>query len=342
MQTKIIEKYFFFSLLLITLVFSFLIFKPFLTVLAVGACFAIVLYPLFRWFQKRKFPNWLSAFIALLFFLILLCGPLFGIGFLVFKQSQSLYFSIVEGGNARAMIEMFNTNINNFLPFDINIVDKISDLASVVSSNLSKVFSSTIYTIFAIFLTFISIFYFLKDGDRWEKLIINLSPLSEKDNKKIVKKLVNTINGVVKGYLLIAIIQGTLMGIGISIFGIENSILWGVVASIGALIPTLGTGIVAIPIIIYLLATGDTPQAIGFTLWAVIIVGTIDNFLSPTMIGSRINIHPLLILFSILGAIALMGPVGILIGPITLSFLYALVSIYREEYQENKINKDAE
>ncbi len=342
METKTLERYFFFSLLLITIVFSFLIFRPFLTVLAVGASFAIVLYPLFLLFKKRNFPNWLSAFITLIFFLVLLCGPLVGIGFLLFTETQGIYTSLTEGGNAKTVVETLNTNLNNLLPFEINIVDRIYDLARMLSSNLAKIFSSTVYTVFAFFLTFISIFYFLKDGEKWKKLIMNISPLSEKDNKKILQKLISTINGVVKGYLLIAIIQGTLMGVGLSIFGVPNSILWGVIAAIGALIPTLGTGIVAIPIIIYLITEGQVPQAIGFSIWAVVLVGTIDNLLSPSLIGNKINIHPLLILFSILGALSLLGPVGILIGPITISFLYALVSIYREEYQENKIQKNVE
>jgi predicted PurR-regulated permease PerM len=75
------------------------------------------------------------------------------------------------------------------------------------------------------------------------------------------------------------------------------------------------------------------PGAIGMTVWAMLIVGMIDNLLSPFVIGNRMDIPPLLIMFAVLGGIALMGPIGILVGPLAVSLLYSLVSIYRESFQ---------
>jgi predicted PurR-regulated permease PerM len=74
-----------------------------------------------------------------------------------------------------------------------------------------------------------------------------------------------------------------------------------------------------------------TGAAIGFSLWALTLVGTIDNFLNPYLVGKKIDIHPLLVLFSVLGGVALMGPIGILIGPLAISFMYALASVYKTE-----------
>ena len=99
MQTKIIERYFFFGLLLAVLIFTFFIFKPFWVVLVLGASFAIVLYPLYDWLKKRKFPSWLSSLLVVLFFVILICGPLLGIGIIVFNQSQNAYQAITANGN---------------------------------------------------------------------------------------------------------------------------------------------------------------------------------------------------------------------------------------------------
>jgi predicted PurR-regulated permease PerM len=341
MQTKTLERYFFFSILLLTIVFSFLIFRPFITILAVGACFAIVLHPILKWLKSKKVPNGLAAFLVVLLFIILVCGPLLGIGILMFKQSQGLYFSISEGGSARQIIEILNTQINNILPegANLDITDRISDFASVISANLAKIFSATLATIFGFVLTILTLFYFLKDGSTWKKALTELSPLSEKNNQKIIQKLFKTINGVIKGYLLIALTQGFVMGLGLTLFNVPNPILWGFVAAMASLIPTIGTSLVSIPVIIYLFINGNNTHAIGFALWAAAMVGSIDDFLSPYIIGSSINIPTLLILFSILGGIVLLGPVGILIGPITISFLYTLVSIYREEFQEQRNEK---
>ena len=114
------------------------------------------------------------------------------------------------------------------------------------------------------------------------------------------------------------------------IFGIPNAIIWAVVASISSFIPTVGTSIVAIPAILFLFLTGMKLQALGLLIWSIIIVGTVDNILSPYIISRDTEIPSLFILFSILGAVSLMGPLGILIGPLVLSLLYSLISIYKK------------
>jgi predicted PurR-regulated permease PerM len=179
----------------------------------------------------------------------------------------------------------------------------------------------------------LTIFYFLKDGEGWRETLLRLSPLSSSADEKILAKLSQTINGVLKGYLLIAFIQGTLMGIGLTIFRVPNSAIWAVVAGIAATIPPLGTAVVSVPAVIFLFATGHTGLAIGFLIWAVLIVGAGDNFLNPYIVGHKIDVPPFLILFSVLGGISLLGPVGILIGPLTVSLLYTLVEIYQKEFK---------
>ena len=89
--------------------------------------------------------------------------------------------------------------------------------------------------------------------------------------------------------------------------------------------------------VIFLFATGQTIPAIGLLIWAVILVGTVDNLLNPMLISKKIKISPFLILFSVLGGISLLGPIGILIGPLAISLLYTLISIYRNEFKQNAI-----
>src|SRR3989344_6273792 len=95
MQTKIIERYFFFGLLLATFIFTFLIFLPFWVVLVLGISFSIVLYPIYKWLEGRKIPSTLSALLTVLLFTIVLCGPLLGIGAMIFNQSEGVYNFII-------------------------------------------------------------------------------------------------------------------------------------------------------------------------------------------------------------------------------------------------------
>ena len=340
MQTKIIERYFFFILLFIIFVFSFLIFRPFWMVLLLGISFSIVLYPVYEWFNKRKLPNWLSALLTVFFFIIIIGVPLFGMGVIVFNQSQNAYQIIVNNVHSLSFIDSINNSINRILPEGISfdLYEKISNFISFVSNNVASIFTSTLSTIFSLVLTLLSMFYFLKDGAHWRKALVILSPLSDTDDEKIINKLSRAVNGIIKGYLFIALIQGILMGVGLAIFGVPNSALWGLVTMITALVPSIGTAIISVPAIIFLLITGNTFEAIGLLVWAVAVVGMIDNLLSPFIVGNKINLPPFLILFSVLGGISLLGPIGILVGPLTISMLYTLISIYRHEFKQGMVS----
>jgi predicted PurR-regulated permease PerM len=337
MQTTIIEKRFFFILLLINFILAFFVFRSFLIVLILALSFAMILYPFFKWLKRRKFAGWLAALVSVLVFLIVICGPIYAIGNIVLNQSLDAYNSLAKYGSITPFTESINASINKILPgnlsFDIN--EKIADLAALISKNILGIFSTTLTTIFSFFLMLLAIFYFLKDGKEWKEALIELSPLKNSDDLKIINSFYRTVNGVIKGYLLIALIQGTLMAIGLKIFGVPNPALWGVITGLASMIPTVGTGFVSVPAIIYLYFTGSIGPMIGMIIWAVLIVGLVDNLLNPIIVSKNIKIPMLLILFSVLGGIALLGPVGILIGPLVISLLYTLLSIYRKEFENN-------
>ncbi|MEK7572380.1 MAG: AI-2E family transporter [Patescibacteria group bacterium] len=333
MQTKTFERYFLLSLLFITFIFTFFIFRPFWIVLILGACFAVVLQPIHKWLNKIKIPNSISAFITVILFFIVLCVPVFSISSIIFNQSQNVYQGIVANGNVGSFLGSIGDKINLALPQGVvfNTNEIASNFVSFITNNITKIFNTSLSALISLILLFLATFYFLKDGQEWKKKIILLSPLSDDNDEKIINKLSKTINGVMVGYMLIALIQGMLMWIGLSLFGVPNPAFWGLVAAIAALIPPFGTSLVSVPAIIFLFATGHTLPAIGLLVWAIVMVGMIDNFLNPFIIGKKIEISPFLILFSVLGGIALLGPVGILIGPLAVTMLNTLFLIYRNE-----------
>lgn len=335
MQPKTIEKYFFSGILLATFVFAFFIFRPFWEVLVLGASLSIVLYPIYGWFKRKRLPAWLSSFLTVLFFIVVLCIPLLSIGSIVFNQSQNFYHSVVAGQNNTPFLNLIGNKINQILPtgLQFNINEKVSSFASFLTSNISNIFTATVSAIITFILLLLAIFYFLKDGEKWEATMLRLSPLSNTDDQKILHRLTQTVNGVIKGYLLISLIQGTLMGVGLYIFHVPNSAIWGVVAGVAAIIPPLGTAVVSVPAIVFLFLSGNIGQALGLLVWAVFIVGMGDNVLNPYIVGHKIDVPPFLILFSVLGGIALLGPIGILMGPLTISLLYTLTEIYQQEFK---------
>lgn len=337
MNTTSIERYFLFILLLITIILTLLILSPFLTMFILAAAFAVVLTPLYRWIKRRLVGNiaWLASIITVIIFLLFLCVPLFFIGKEIFFQTEDMYYSLVNSGNSNQFIESANVSINNWLPegFEIDLNSKITELISSLSNNLAQFFTSTINSILMFSLMIFTLFYLLKDGQKWEKSLIKILPLSDEKINFIVSDLKKSINRIFKGSFIIALAQGVLAWGGFMVFGVPNAIIWAVVAGIASFIPTIGTSIVSIPAILFLFFTGMELQALGLLIWSVLLIGTIDNILNPYIISKDTSIPSLLVLLSILGAISFIGPLGILVGPLVLSLLYSLVSIYKKEMQ---------
>ena len=332
MQEHLVRKYFLVALFFIGAIFSILVLRPFVVVLILSLALSATIFPLYSRLKKYLKVPWVASLFTVIIFVILLCVPVFIVGTIVFKQAQSLSGWIADNGGIGTITNTFNYSINHLFPQGlVNIDASFSSMATKLTAGIGNAFTATLSTLFTFLLVILSMFYFLKDGSKWRKTLVQLSPLSDDSDNKIIEKLRVTVNGVVRGYLLIGIIQGILLGIGLWIFGVPNAALWGVIAGIASFVPMIGTAFVSVPAVIFLVVSGHTGAAIGLGVWSAVLVGTIDNMLTPILVGRKIEIHPLIVLFAVLGGIAFVGPIGILIGPLTISFMYALVSIYKTE-----------
>ncbi len=330
-------KYFFYVLFIAVAIMCAFIFRPFFIVVVMGISLSVVFHPIYEWLKVRVTRNisWLAALLTTFLFIIIIGVPLFFIGSKVLEEGQMFYQSISEDGGAGRYLDSVTSGLSYIVP-DIGSFDLKSAIGDVVSSftgSIAGIFTATLHTLFTFMLIVLSFFYFLKDGEKWKRYIVKLSPLADTHDNRILMMLEHAVSGIMKGYLLVALIQGTMLGIGLWIFGVPNPVLWGVLAGIASVIPSIGTAIVAVPAILFLLATSGTGPAIGLAIWSLTLVGTIDNLLNPIVLGKRVSLPPLVILLSVLGGIALFGPAGIIIGPLSVSLLYTLLIIYRENFK---------
>lgn len=330
-------KYFFYTFFVIVALMTFFIFRPFFVVLVLGASLAVVFHPLYLHIKNTiaQDVSWVAALLTVFLFIIILGVPLFFVGSQVLQEAQSLFVSITQGGDASLYLDSLSGSIKEIFPMAANIDVKalLGDLISFFTGSLAVIFTSTLHTIFSSLLVILSFFYFLRDGDRWKRCIIELSPMTDMNDRKILDMLDRAVSGIMKGYVFVALIQGTLLGLGLFIFGVPNPVLWGVLAGIASVIPSIGTALVAVPAVIFLTITGPTGPAIGLALWAIVLVGTVDNLLNPIVMGRKVSLPPLVVLFAILGGVALFGAPGIIIGPLCVSLLHTLLALYREQFR---------
>ena len=260
--------------------------------------------------------------------------PSIFIGIALYKEATAFYFQISpmqvgDEGLLNAATTFFEKKISVFAPeIPIDIGEYLQKFTSWVIGHLDGLFSSFFRIMIGLLLMIVSLFYFLRDGDRIVKRLISLSPLADSYDEQIMKKVGLSVSSIVRGSLIIALIKGFLTALGFAIFSIPNPILWGVVSAFASFIPIVGSSIVIAPGVLYLFVTSSLLSSIGFAVWGIAFVGLSDNVLSPILMERGMKIHPFLILLSIFGGLGFFGPIGFIAGPVVLSLLFALFDIY--------------
>lgn len=333
MRRTHIQTVFFFALLLGVLALAFIMFLPYLPTLAVAATLAVVTYPLHRRIVRlTQGRETIAAFLTLLCIGLLLLVPLTFVGTQVYLEAQDLYVRMVENGDALTVVitEFVGGYLRQFAPWlSIDLQNYAGQALNFVVARLGPLFAGSAQTVLHVFLGAIALFYFLKDGPKFLHTLIALSPLPDTEDKDVLHRLEIAVNSIIRGTLIIAVVQGIMSGIGFGIFGVPSPTLWGSLAGLGALVPGVGTAIVILPAVLFLFLSGKTVAAIGLLIWGTVAVGLVDNFLGPFLVGRGVKIHPLVILFAVIGGLGFFGPAGFLLGPLVLSLLYALLDIYR-------------
>ncbi|MCC6934241.1 MAG: AI-2E family transporter [Candidatus Yanofskybacteria bacterium] len=335
MERRYIESFFFLALLLGTIALVAVLVLPYLNTFILGAILAFLFSGVY---QKllRLIPNRsLAALVLTLLVLITIVAPISLAGYRIAQEAAGLY------GYARAhatgeviaqIVSQLPPSIRQLIPATSLNTQAISawfqQAFGWIVGSIGPVFSGIARTILHFFFLLLFFYYLTRDGERLKRRLMEISPLSDSHEQEILGKIGRAITATVRGQLVLALLQALVAGIGFALFGVPNPALWGSVIMVAAFIPTLGTALVQVPAIAYLAATAGTGPAIGLALWALVAVGMLDNFLGPRLMARGARIHPLVMMIAVLGGIGMFGPMGILLGPILFSLLYALLDIY--------------
>lgn len=335
MKNQKIQSVLFLIILAAVLALFLLLLKPYLGIIIASGALAVVFAPLYNKIaellkQKKTLASLLSVALVVLIVLV----PLFLIGFQVYKEASGLYTNLSGDnfGQFNSLVNKAEKLVQKLSPdFSLNINAQaiISPVLNFTVKHLGGLFSGAAKILLSLSLGLIALFYFFKEGASIKKYLFNISPLSDKNNDDVFIALKKTINASIKGGLLTAILQGFVIGLGFLVFSIPNSALWGTVAVIASLIPGIGMALIIIPATLYLIIINKFLLAAGFFIWALASNAVLDNLVSPKL-KKGAGLHPLVILFSVLGGISLFGPMGILIGPMIASLLVVLLKIYPE------------
>ena len=317
---------------LILLNFLFLIFivTPYLNVIVLSFILWIIFHPIFNKILSIVKNKNLASFITIILILFFIFTPLFFIGFQFFNEVKSYLNDLNNNENFNIYFNGPDYLNNLFVKLNIDIQKSINQIFQYFYNISLKIFSKTFSFITTIIFSLFILFYFFRDMSSFKDYILKIMPLERSITEKLIDNIYINSKSIIFGFLVVALVQGFLAGIGFYIFDIPHPIFWSIITVFAALIPILGTSITIIPASIYLILNNNLFYALGLFIWGFFIVGTIDNFLRPYLIGKKSGINPVFIFISVLGGLSLFGIIGFFLGPLIISLFISLLKIYEE------------
>ena len=171
----------------------------------------------------------------------------------------------------------------------------------------------------------------LRPGETWNAVRPYI-PFSTSNTEKLRQRFRDVTASTLIGTGLSAVLHGVLMSLAFRLAGLPNALLWGVVTMVFSILPVLGSGLVWGPAAIWLLLDHRPGPAVVLALWGIFVIGNIDYVIRPMVSRRWAKIHPLITLIGALLGVPYLGLLGLLIGPLAVSYFFELISMYREEY----------
>jgi predicted PurR-regulated permease PerM len=333
-------------LIAVLIYLSYSIIKEFLLVLLTGITLTYLFYPLFNLINKKISNKRIASIITIIIIFLLFTIPAAIITTKLLKETNIAYNSINNIINTYSMQDCNNlicTSYNKLynLTIQYNLQDKIAALISSIgnrlsSSSINYILNLPSFLINLVLILFIMYYLFIEKEALIEE-IKRMLPIKENSKQLVLDKIKSITSGVIYGQMITAIVQGILGIIGFYILGIPNALLLGVLMTLVALVPLVGTSLVWGPTAFILLILGIIQdrniliiKAIILFAYGLLIISTIDNIIKPKIIGKKTDIHPLVILLGILGGVHFFGLIGILLGPLIISITIILIKMYNK------------
>lgn len=337
-----IEDGFLLVLLLILTVAFGLVVAPFLAAILWAVIAAILFVPLHHRLLRRMpgRPNG-SALLTLLLIVAMVIVPAIILMLSLVQEATDFYGRVQSGAiNFADLFQRFQAALPDWAAAGLRrlgltdfetaadrlgtgIAASFQTLASQAFQIGQGAFSFIVSLGVMLYLTF----FLIRDGERLTERLMEATPLRPAQRQALFRQFVLVIRATIKGSIVVAIVQGLIGGVVFWLIDIRGAILWGVLMGAFSLLPAVGTGIVWVPIAIYLLATGAIWQAIVLIFCGVFVIGLVDNILRPILVGRDTRMPDYVVLITTLGGLELFGFNGIIVGPVIAALFIAIWNI---------------
>ncbi len=329
----------------------FLILSPFFQPIFWATVLAFAFHPIYRWLKHKMGGSDKAAAFVTTFTIFLVFVPL--VVFLILsltEEAVKLYKWVtlsLENGEFQRMadnlrskpyVERIEAGLDRVHGLKQNIKTWIPGLLGAMAQTLGRQTGMITKNVFIFLinflLTFFLVFFLLKDGHKVYHFIYDITPMEERNKKKIFRQLDETFSAVLRGQLITGLVQALIAGMVFWLLDLPLPVFFAALTFLVALIPVLGAATVWFPFVIYLVAVGRYGGAVTLFLVGALIISLVDNVLKPILIGEKTRLPYFLLFLGILGGLQVYGLTGVFLAPAVLSVSFVLIKIYREKFSE--------
>lgn len=314
--------------------FLFYLLKGFVSALLGAIIFYILLRKPFFYLTEKAKHKWNCNLAIALLMLASFMVMVLPVMVITVMLSGKISYIIVHFEDILRLIQEWANQAGAHLGVDLLSADTISKLTSLAANVIPQFLSSTVSAAADVFVLYFLLYFMLANARELESSVRHYLPFKEENDKLLLSELKNqTISNAI-GIPVLAVMQAVTAYIGYLILGVNESLFWAVLTGIMSVIPVVGTTIVWVPLAVFLYAAGNHWQGVVLLVYGAAIITNVDNvfrFVLQKKIG---NIHPLVTFFGVIIGLPLFGFVGIIFGPLLISYFILLMKIYRNEYLE--------
>jgi len=339
------------GIIALILIISFLIFKPFIVLVAWGAILGMAFYPLEKKLSKLfNGKNALASTILTLILLLVLIVPTIMFVNKLVTHATDFAVGLKEGtitipqpNESVKDWPLIGKSVYNTWEMSFNSLEKTithfhEEISMVIKWVIGFIKGLT-GSVLIFFFSLIIAGAFMAKADSIYKFAVSFAEkFVGKDGKNFIDNSVGTVQSVAKGVIGVAFIQALLVGAGFWFFDIPGSSVLTLIVFILALIQ-LPPMLIVLPVIIYVFGAENTTTAVIFTVYE-LIAGASDNILKPMFLGRGLDIPMLVILIGAIGGMILMGMIGLFIGSVVLAIAYQIFVYWMSDGKEEVLKEE--
>ena len=327
------ENYWKYSLILLIAMLGWLIVNelwPFANgLMAAFTIFVLVRRQMIYLTEKRNMNKILATSLILIEVIAVIAVPVYLISLALIWKIQTINVDISV---LTEMVQQFERLIKDKFDYELLTVDNFTTITGYLSRGVQFIISHASGMVVTFVVMLFLLYFILVSYREIEQYVYELLPFSEKNRQEIIKEIYSMVRSNAIGIPLLAIIQGVIAYIGYLLFGVPSAFFFAYITCFATIIPLVGTGVVWVPLVVYLAIIGDWFNAIGLVIYCVVIVINVDNVIRLLIQKRLADVHPLITVFGVILGLSVFGFWGIIFGPLLLSLFFLLINIFKREY----------